>query len=136
MTLLKLIQKRAAPTSPKSPAIPKADAEEPTAAALDLVGVLLPLLEVREGDWLPVADVVALAEPEEALAVAEPDPDPLSLMAVLMQLVLVPAMILTWAENAVAPLLSLRAQLKLVLAGRSTSQVKELPVCSGNSLIC
>ena len=41
----------------------------------------------------------------------------------------VPAMIVARAEKTWAPVLSFRATLKLVLGWRSTSQVKEVPVC-------
>ena len=44
-------------------------------------------------------------------------------------LVLEPAIMVAWPEKTWVPVLSLRAALKLVLAWRSTSQVKEVPVC-------
>jgi len=69
--------------------MPKADAEEPRAAPLVLLG-LLPLAVLVP---VPVEVTVALAGLEELPLVAELDPDPLSLTAVLRQLVLVPAMI-------------------------------------------
>jgi len=117
-----------APTRPKRLAMPKVDAEEPTAAALVLLAVLLLLLAVVEPE--PAGVVVALAAAEELPPlVAATEPDPLSLMAVLRQLVLEPAIMVAWPEKTWVPVLSLRAALKLVLAWRSTSQVKEVPVC-------
>jgi len=106
--------------------MPKVDAEEPTVAALVLLAVLLPTVVEAE----PECVVVALAAAEELPPlVAEPEPDPLSLMAVLMQLVSEPATMVAWPEKAGVPVLSLIAALKLVPAWRSTSQVKEVPVC-------
>jgi len=125
------------------PAIPKVDTEELRVAPPDLLAVLVEVL-VAVPEAVPLeratelaAVVVALlpavpeeAAPEEAAPlVAEPEPDPLSFTAVLTQLVSEPAMIEADAENAWVPVLSLIAALKLVPAGRSTIQVKEVPVC-------
>jgi len=117
MSLSSIIQKRTAPTSPNMPAIPKVDTEEPGAAPLALLAVL-PLVAVAA--LVPELDAVndvPLDDPlGEPVLVGEGKPDPLSLIAVLRQLLLVPAFIVTWAEKAWAPVLSLRATLKLVLA--------------------
>jgi len=75
------------------------DAEDPTLAALDLLGVLLLPLDVPVAVWLPDV-VVALAAPEDPPPVAEPALDPESLMEVLMQLVSEPEMIVAWPEKA------------------------------------
>lgn len=117
--------------------MPKVDAEEPRVAALLLLAALpVEVLVAAPERVEPVEPVelepvvVALAPPEElAPLVAAPEPDPLSLMEVLMQLVSEPAIIVAWPEKAWVPVLSLRAALKLVLAWRSTSQVKVVPVC-------
>jgi len=139
------------------PAIPKVDTEEPRVAPPDLLAVLLVEVLVAAPDAVPLERATELeavvapaapveaapveaapeeAAPEEAAPpVAEPEPDPLSLTAVLTQLVSEPAMIEAEAENAWAPVLSLRAALKLVPTGRSTFQVKVVPVCWGNILM-
>jgi len=89
--------------------MPKVDTEEPTVAALDFLVELLALavdvLEPVELLLLPVLDATAAAVPE-----------PESITVVFKQLVSDPATMVTWAENATAPVLSLRAALKLVLA--------------------
>jgi len=127
---IQLIQKRIAPTRPKRLAMPKVDAEEPTVAALVLLEVLLLLLLLAVVEAEPECVIVALAAAEELPPpVAELEPDPLSLMAVLTQLTSEPEIIVAWAEKAWVPVLSLRAAMKMVLAWRSTVQEKEVPVC-------
>ena len=44
-------------------------------------------------------------------------------------------MMLAWAAKAGVPLLSLSEAIKLVPEGRSTVQVKEVPLCWGNCLM-
>jgi len=121
-----LVQKRTAPTSPKIPAIPKVDAEEPSAAPLALFAAL-PLAVLAPELVAVFAELDPLGEP--LVLVGETVPDPESFTAVLRQLLSVPAMIVARAEKTWAPVPSFRATLKLVLDWRSTSQVKEVPVC-------
>lgn len=94
---IKFVQKRTAPTSPKRPAIPKVDTEEPRVALLVLLGVLPLEVLVAEPESVVVA---LLAAPEELPLVGEVEPDPESLIAVLRQLVLEPATIVAWPEKA------------------------------------
>jgi len=128
------------------------DADEATKAALLVLLGLLPLA-VPEAElpllWDDAALVgVALAAFAELaaeiplpvavpvpVAVPEPEPEPLSMTAVLRQLLSVPGLIVAEAAKACMPVLSLRAAMKLVLAWRSTSHVKVVPVWVGNCFI-
>jgi len=108
----------------------------PPAAEVRPAPLLAPLALVDEVEGALLDELLAPEEPAGALPVVaelEPpvadgeaavwEPDGVSVTAVLTQLELVPAATVCRSENAVAPVLSLITEVKLVPVARSTSHV-------------